>query len=525
MAALLPLCARAGAAGADAPFYALLDSLKDPTDGATVAAAAMQPVSARRLAALRAADPAALSPDARLDCNGILAGVSLEDALCRRFPFGVVGATVSPYVVSPRAGTHLAIAGAAKNGPPEILAGLAKDIDDETRRVTAEAAQGIVPPDFILDATLAKLAAARDAAPGSLPAALSAQIAALTALRPRARPDAGVWHLPGGDAYYALALKLGTSLDITPDAAHARGFEQVRTLSARADALLQAQGLRQGSIGARLHALAQDPRTLYSDDDAGRAKAVADMNARLARVRPLLSKAFRNLSTGAIDVERAGPGLIGYRKAPTYDGKTPGAYYVDLRNIRRRPDWSLPTVVHHETLPGHLLQLPLQEHAAPAPLRLRYTPNAFFEGWAIYAEQLADEMGLFDGDDLARLGFLQSLLVRAGRLVVDTGVHFKRWSRAEAIARFFDIAGDAPETFENEVDRIVVQPGLTSGPALGYETILGLRETARTWPGFDPVLFHDALLRRGAMRLSLLGTAILSLLPHRTGESGVVRGQ
>ncbi|HXC57391.1 MAG TPA: DUF885 family protein, partial [Rhizomicrobium sp.] len=179
----------------------------------------------------------------------------------------------------------------------------------------------------------------------------------------------------------------------------------------------------------------------------------------------------------------------------------------DLRDIRRRPSWSLPTVVHHETLPGHLLQLPLQEHAAPPALRLRAMPNAFFEGWAIYAEQLADELGLLAGDEMAQLGFLQSLLVRAGRLVVDTGIHFQRWSREAAIARFFAIAGDAPDSFENEVDRIIVQPGFTAGPALGRATLLNLREAARKRAGFSLIGFHDALLKRGQLRLTMLERA------------------
>jgi uncharacterized protein (DUF885 family) len=505
-AALLPFAGQAQAPAQDALFHDLLDELKDSADGATLGVAAARPVTERRRAALAGFDPSGLSPEARLDYDGIVEGVGIEAELCNHFAFGVVGAVVSPYVVSPRSGAHLRAA--VKNGPPEILAALARDIDDDTGRLRAEAALDVVPPDFILDATLAKLAAVQ--APEPVAAALARQSAALTALRPHATQDAGVWCLPKGDDYYALALRSGTSLNLAPQDAHDAGLAQVRELSARAEALLRRLGMTQGSIGARLHVLAQDARCLYSDDDDGRARAVAEMNARLARVHAELGKAFTGLSTGAVTVELAGSGLIGYRKAPSYDGKVAGAYYVDLRQIRRRPSWSLPTVVHHETLPGHLLQLPLQEHANPPPLRLRYTPNAFFEGWAIYAEQLADEMGLFDGDDLARLGFLQSLLVRAGRLVVDTGIHFKRWSREDAIARFFDIAGDAPDTFGNEVDRIVVQPGYTAGPALGYATILKLRAAAQAKPGFDLIAFHDAVLKRGAMRLTMLERAAAS---------------
>ena len=482
-----------GAQNPDAQFYALLAQLpaEPPPDETRAGADAARQRQAKMLGVLRDFDPTPLSFDARLDYDGIVEGLSLEVALRSKFPFGTTGVTVSPYVISQRTGTYLT---------PDSAT--AANIAGETARLVADAATGIVPPDFIVDATLAKLKAARAAAP--LTEALDLQIAALNAVGRRATHDAGVWGLRDGDAYYALALQIGTSLPIAPQAAHDEGLRQVRELSAQAEALLQKQGLSKGSVGARLHALGQDPRYLYSDDDAGRAQAVAEMNARLARVRRELARAFTGLSPGAVGVERAGPGKIGYRTAPSYDGGNPGAYYVDLRAIKRRPRWSLPTVVHHETLPGHLLQLPLQEHANPPALRLRYTPNAFFEGWAIYAEQLADELGLFAGDDLARLGYLQSLLVRAGRLVVDTGIHFKRWSREEAIARFFAIAGDAPDTFENEVDRIVVQPGFTAGPALGRMTILKLRAHSR----HGLTAFHTALLKRGQMRLSLVEAAI-----------------
>jgi uncharacterized protein (DUF885 family) len=451
-----------GSHAAPQTFDALLAAISDETTPA-----------AGRLAKLNSFDPTPLSADDRLDYSAIREGLDLEAQLAR-FPFGTVGTTIAPYAVTPRNGAYL-----ARTPSPDAVAA-------ETKRLSNDPP----PPDFIRDATVARLTALPPAS------AIDRQIAALKALV--CPHDAGVWRLPDGDAYYALALKASASLDIAPDAAHRAGLSQVEALSERADVLLKAQGLADGSVGARLHALGQDTRYLYSDDDAGRAKAVAGMNAALDRVRPLLGHDFADPPRGAIRIKLAGPGRIGYREAPAYDGTRPGAYYVDLRKIRRRPSWSLPTVVHHETLPGHLLQLALQEHADPRPLRLRYTPNAFFEGWAIYAEQLADEMGL--NDDLARLGFLQSALVRAARLVIDTGIHFKRWSREDAIARFRDIAGDAPDTLGNEVDRMVVQPGFGAGAALGWHVIQGLR----VLPPHDPVAFHTALLKRGALRLDLL---------------------
>jgi uncharacterized protein (DUF885 family) len=504
-AALLPLATRAQSDNADAAFYALLDSLGEKVFAPTIeGAAAARTKQVADLDRLRGFDPTPLSPDARFEYDAIVEGLGLEATLRTRFPFGTVGPAISPYVVSPRSGTWLAVVEALKT---RSAAALVADIEGETARIAADAARNVIPPQTVIEATTTRIAMLPQSIPRPISDALDAQIATLNGLHERAPTSAGIWQFPDGDAYYAIAIRIGTSLAIDPDTAHRAGLAQVRELSARAEPLLRRLGLRQGSVGARLHALAQQPRFLYSDDDTGRSEAVADMNAQLSRVRPRLQDAFTGLSPGRIEVALAGPGRIGYRVAPSYDGSMPGAYYVDLRDIRRRPRWSLPTVVHHETLPGHLLQLPLQERAHPHPLRLRYTPNAFFEGWAIYAEQLADEMHLLPGD-VARLGYLQSLLVRAARLVIDTGIHFKRWTRAQAIAHFAAIAGDAPDTFENEVDRIIVQPGTTAGPALGRATILDLRRKALGQRGLGLAAFHDNLLRRGQMRLSLLDRVV-----------------
>jgi uncharacterized protein (DUF885 family) len=492
------LCAGARAAPQDrnAAFDALLRALAEEAApaGTTDRAASARAATRLRFEKLDAFDPAGLSADAALDYRAIHEGTRQEADLCQRFPYGTTAPPFSPYVVNPRGGAWM-----TRATPDEIAA--------QTAQIAADAVCGVVPPDFIMDATLAKLAAAQVSAPPPVAAALAAQIAALKSIRPRAVHDAGVWRLPDGEAYYAALLKLGTSRDIDPQAAHDIGNAQIAELLARADKLLKKQGLAAGTVGARLHALGREPRYLYSDDDTGRTRAVADMNARLARARGRLDPYFKDFAPGEISVQVAGPGRIGYRVAPT--ATTPGAYYVDLREIGRRPTWSLPTVVHHETLPGHLLQLPIEARAHPRPMRLRYTPNAYSEGWAIYAEQLADEIGLFDGEPLAELGFLQSVLVRAARLAIDTGIHFKRWSREQALARFFDIAGDAPDTLENEVDRIVIQPGFLSGPALGRDTILTLRQTARDKPGFALPDFHERVLKRGQMRLSLLAASMV----------------
>ena len=494
------LGAFAPANDADAKFYALLDTLKDePADAA--AARAKQTAD---LLKLRTVDRSTLSYEAQIDFDSVLEGLGLEAILRSRFPFGTTGQTISPYVVTHRWGTWMHVGGLLKNGPPETLAVHAGLLDAETARISADSARGIVPPRIIVDATVAKIAATRDRTSGPLPAALDRQIAALKALP---ATDIGVWRLPDGDAYYAQALKIGVSLDVDPSLLHTQCQFAIASLSEKADAEFQRLGMKDGSIAERYAALIDRGTGRYAATAAGRAQAVADMNAALTRARTAIAPYFDELPKGSITVALAPPGRIGYRVAPSYDGTTQGAYYVDLadpvQGIRYRPSWALKTVVHHETLPGHLLQLPLQEKAAPHPARLRYTPNAFFEGWAIYAEQFAAEIGLA-GDGLERLGMLQSLLVRAARLLVDTGIHFKHWSRDEAIAKFRETCLFALNPIEDEVDRIIVEPGATAGPMVGYMLLMDLRARIRARTTNSDRLFHTTVLKRGALRLSRL---------------------
>jgi uncharacterized protein (DUF885 family) len=495
-AAAPALAAFAPANDADAKFYALLDTMKDePLD-----VAAQRARQTTDLLKLRVIDRRALSTEAQLDYDSILEGLGLEAILRSRFPFGATGATISPYIITQRWGgwtAHLHV----------ITPQTATEIEAETARFEAEAALGVLPPAPIFDAILKSLSYGAVVADTDVGSATAKQVDALKKLRPKAPTDVGVWRLKDGDAYYAQALKIGTSLNIDPATALAMGEQMVADLNAEADAVLRRLDLTAGTVAERIGALIDRGTGRYSADDQGRAQAVADMTAQLARARPAIAPHFDELPKGAIAIALTLPGHIGFRIAPSYDGTKPGAYYVDLadpvQGVRYRPAWTLPTVVHHETLPGHLLQLPLQEHAAPHPALLRYTPNAFFEGWAIYAERLAAEIGLLE-HDLDRLGFLQSLLVRAARLVVDTGIHFRRWSRDEAIARFKAISVFALNPIEDEVDRIIVEPGATCGPALGYLTLMDLRARIRARTTNSDKDFHTTVLKRGALRLTRL---------------------
>ncbi len=262
---------------------------------------------------------------------------------------------------------------------------------------------------------------------------------------------------------------------------------------------MRGQGLTKGSIAERLRALAQDPRHLYPDTDAGRDQAVAEMNRRLAAIRPRLPKVFGDLPIARAEVRRMSAadeaaGRAGYREPPTATG--PGAYYVDLRNIHARPAWTLPSVVHHELIPGHLLQIPLQAAADPHPLRLRYAP-AYFEAWAIYAERLAGELGAYAHDPLAELGEIQWRLFRTGRIVADIGLNTRGWSADQARDVLADLQGfpAAFISFEEDVRRMGQSPGKAAAEGLGALEFARLRGP----PGahFDASRFHRIVLSQG----------------------------
>jgi uncharacterized protein (DUF885 family) len=483
--------------GGDAALKTLLDKL------------AKGGPAADRLAALKAFPAEGLSPNARLDRDSVLQAFETEAEIARRFPFG--SGPGSPYVVTTRAGSWLKAAEAAKAGGDASSALVAR-LDAETDKLRADAALGVIPPAFVIDKVAAGLAKAAAGAPSDLGAALGRQSEALVALKPKAGEGAGV-RFKDALAYYELVLRLNLGMAITPAEAHARGLEAARMFSARADRLLRARGLTKGTVGARLAALSRDPRWLYSDDDAGRDKLVADMNVWLEKAKARLPRSFGAVPPGTLTarisrMSRADEAAArqGYRDAPSFDGKRPGAYFVDLAAIRSRPSWTLASVVHHESVPGHMLQIPMEEGSGAHPLRSRVACPGFVEGWAIYAEQVADEEGAFAGDPLSELGYLQWMLFRAGRLAVDTGMHAKGWTRAKAEAWFADLQGPPPvfAPIAQDVERAAIGPGGQAGQGLAWLELVRIREAARRRQGraFDLKAFHDTVLWPGTLPLA-----------------------
>jgi uncharacterized protein (DUF885 family) len=308
---------------------------------------------------------------------------------------------------------------------------------------------------------------------------------------------------PAFAADYGAALARAYGAPVDPAAAHRRALAATRAMQARTDGLLRAQGLRAGGVAERLRVLARDPRWLYDDDDTGRDRAVADMNARLDALRPGLAQAFGDLPVAAAEVRRMSradeaAGRRGYREAPR-DGKS-GVYYLDLQAIRERPAWTLPSAAFHEVTPGHLLQLPLQPAGAPA--------TAYFEAWAIYAEQLAHDLGVYRNDPLGEIGYLQWRLFRIGRIVADTGLHARGWSREQAIAAMSDLQGQSVAfiTIDADVDRMIAAPGKYAAEGLGALAISGWRPRDRArWPAFHRAVLLGGPLPFGALQARIRG--------------------
>jgi len=424
------------------------------------------------------------------------------------------------------------------------LNGLGVALDQETDRIRRDGSLGVAPPGFVIDRTIAQIAQLRDT-PASTSAliapavaraaaaglgdigprgarllrdvvapALTRQIAALQALRPHAVDTPGVWRLPNGDAYYAAALKANTTVGASPAELHAAGVAQVQALLAEIDRSLKVQGLSTGSVGARIDALNQDPRFLVSDDDAGRARLMAMAQVALTNVTARLPRAFNHpivdpivVRRMAVAVEQGSPGAF-YQEGAAGQ---PNAFVMNLARPADLPTWRLPTLAHHEGVPGHHFQYGYMRRAGALPLFRRILQfSAYTEGWALYAEQVADEIGAYENDPFGRIGYLQSELFRAARIVVDTGLHDRRWSREQAVAWMVEAIGETPEATRREIDRYCVYPGQACSFKVGANAILAARTAAQRRLGgrFDMGAFHDLVLTSGPVPMGVLEATI-----------------
>lgn len=505
----------------------------------------------RHLKLLRTVDRAKLSPAEQANYDAVDFTLSGDVAAGKRYAFGYEGAG-EPYVISQLTGAYQEIPDflgsqhtiETKADADAYLARLSAFgavLDQEIGRLRRDVSLGVVPPDFVIERTLAQMkalrvepaqsplvsslvsrakekgiagdwaAAAERVVAGEVYPALDRQIAILGELRPRATHDAGVWRLPGGEAYYRDALRNFTTTTLTPKEIHQMGLEQARELSARADVILKGQGLTQGTVGERIAALFKDPKHLYPNTDAAKEQLIADLNALVREIRPRLPQMFGTLPKAEVEIRRV-PKFIeagapgGYYNRPTLDGSRPGIYWINLRNSAENPRWTLKTLTYHEAIPGHHLQRSLQQEADQPMLRRTAGFPAFAEGWALYSEQVALEMGMYENDPLGELGQIQASLFRAARLVVDTGLHAMRWSREKAIDTMVSIDGSPRSSATTEIERYSVRPGQACAYMVGKLTWLRLRAQAQQalGPRFDIRKFHDAGLLGGAMPLTVL---------------------
>lgn len=437
------------------------------------------------------------------------------------------------------------------------LQAFSRQIKEETEELKREASIGVIPPNFIAQKAFAQMQdfraikaeeqsfvqnldirakkagiqgsfsdkAARIVKESLYPA-LDIELDEFSKIIPQAGNNPSVSRLPDGEAYYHWALRLGTTLTTSASDIHKIGLEQNEILKAEMDGLLKSQGFTQGSVGQRLQALSKDQRFIYPDNDAGRAEILDYLNGRLAAIRPLPPKLSHLGMKAPILVKRVPPDVekgapLGYMNFPALDGSRPAIYYINLASTNLWPRYSLTTLTAHEGIPGHSWQgAYLAEHHSEIPLISSMMGfNAFVEGWALYAEKLVDELGLYTNDPVGRIGYLLDQQFRACRLVIDTGLHSMGWSRDQAIRYLIDECGYVVDAATSEVDRYCASPGQACGYKMGQLEILRLRQKAKDQLGsaFDLASFDDAIVRTGGVPLPVLGDVINRYITRNKG--------
>ena len=467
-------------------------------------------------------------------------------------PYGDVavgGWRNTPYVVIQNVGAYLDVPRFLDSDHPvknaadaeaylARLESYAVQLDGELGRLKAAAGRGLIAPAFLIDKATNQMTMsvkgardggglveslerrtmdipgnwadrARSIAQQKVAPALERQLAELTAQRARATMDAGLWARPHGSEFYQWALRASTTTRMTPDEIHQMGLDQVADLQGRMDVILKSLGYTKGAVGARMTALSDDPRYKFAEGDPGRAEIMAFIQERLKIIRAQLPRAFRTLVRGNLEVKRLPPeeepGAPGaYGGAGSIDGSIPGKFWINLRTTDLHRKYDLPDLTHHEAIPGHVWQ---GEYSNQLPLiRAQLAFNAYSEGWALYAEQLADELGVYDDFVVGRLGYLQSLALRAIRLVVDTGLHHKRWTREQGVRYFVETNGSKPEEVASEVDRYCSWAGQACGYKIGHTEIVRQRGRAQKALGarYDLRDFDDTVVKGGNVPLDVL---------------------
>jgi uncharacterized protein (DUF885 family) len=511
------------------------------------------------LMALRALGRAGLSESGQINYDAADFQLAVNDRLAHDFPYHTsgFGHRAGPYAVTQLGGFYTAVPNFMDTQHPindradaeaylDRLRAVAGLIDADTEIVRSNAAMGVVAPRFILQRAIAQLTSLRDGPArektlvrsldrrasekglsgygdqaltiwqAQVVPALARQIDTLTGLLARSTQDAGVRRLPDGEAYYAATLKLHTTTELGAEEIHRTGLEQVAELKSRIDALLQAQNYRQGSVRERLVALGRAPDQVFANDDSGRAALLAYLNGRVAAITPRLPQAFSRMPRAAseirrvpVEIEAGAPG--GSAQRGSLDGSRPGIFWINLRDTADWPRYTLPTLAYHEAAPGHLFEGALSLENGDLPIyRQAASATAYGEGWGLYAEQVADELGMYADDPFGKIGYLSAYLFRATRLVVDTGMHARGWTREAALEFMIENSAESPRSAGTEIDRYIVYPGQATAYKTGQIVISRLRAEAERHPRFDLRRFHDLVLGGGRMPLTLLERRVRS---------------
>jgi len=515
---------------------------------------------------LRALDRDSLSATGKVSYDVVVTAIESNNAAAR-YPFG--GGATAPYAVTQLTGAYTGLPDFLASQHPVTnreqadaylsrLSAYARVIDQENAVVAADAAAGVIPPDFCLlrrneagaeEGAIGQLRAFARIAPadnvlvtsfvqklgqvaqisdadktalaerastiltGEILPAYQRQIDALNAILPRATSDAGIWKLPQGAEMYTAALASHTTTSMGPDEIHEMGLDLIRQLNDEMETIFRAQGMTTGTLPQRYAALGRRPDQIYPKTEEGRAALLAALNEQTRVITARMPEVCNTLARAPVEIKRVpefteagAPG--GYYQGAALDGSRPGAYYINLRDPPAEwPKFKLPTLTYHEAVPGHHWQIAISQEAQGLPfIRSALLGfNAYQEGWGLYAEQLADEMGMYQDDPFGRLGYLQSAAFRASRLVVDTGIHHKRWTRDQAIQSMMEATGNELSSTRTEIERYCVWPGQATGYMVGRQAINRIRESARTALGdrFDIRGFHDAVLTNGATPLSV----------------------
>jgi uncharacterized protein (DUF885 family) len=440
------------------------------------------------------------------------------------------------------------------------LQGMAAQLDGETARAAAARRMRLVPPTFLLDRTIAGVTrtiaeAATPTGPLIRPLlhktmtiagpwstraerivrvavvpALERQLAELRAQRAVADDTPGMGTRPHGAEWYAWGLRASTTTRRSSAEIHALGRTQLVDLQARMDTILKGLGLTRGSVAERAMALQRRPDMRFPNDDEGRRQIIAYMQGKIDAIRPRLPQAFRRVVKGNLEIRRMPlaqePGApAAYGGPGSIDGAIPGKVWVNLGDPSIHNRVTIPDLVFHEGIPGHVWQ---GEYAQQLPLiRSILAFNVYSEGWALYAEQLADELGMYDDDPAGRLGYFMGLSWRAVRLVVDTGIHAMGWSRERALSEFIAATGLPHSNAESEVDRYCAWPGQACGYKLGQTEIVAQRDRARSALGarFDLRDFDQAIMEGGNVPLDVLGDNVQRYIATASASSASTAGQ